>query len=294
MPDQFDRDEDEECYNHPRINEVIGHLKRARAYQDARQYESAIAECSQAMQLIPTFGVPRFQRAAVYLAKRAVDQALMDFTEVVRLYAPKQGKNYLDALRGRAACLYRLSRTQEAIADYTTLIQCKPDEAEYYHLRAQAYLDLGEHDRVIADADAAITRNSTLAEAYFDRALGHHGRARRLEREGNRSAAQADDRRCLADYQTAIRLDPTVADRREGKGAKFNPGAPAAAAPWPPWKAPLIYLGFGALFMAFGLLAKWLKTEDSRPYALGAIGAVIALGSLIWLIVAILPGFRKK
>ena len=66
--------------------------------------------------------------------------------------------------------------SDRAIADYNLAIQLKPDFAEAYDKRGNAYADKGENDRAIADYNQAIQLKSDNAFAYNDRGLAYDNR----------------------------------------------------------------------------------------------------------------------
>jgi tetratricopeptide (TPR) repeat protein len=82
----------------------------------------------------------------------------------------------------------------KALADYTQAIELKPDFAEAWWDRAQAYLDLHQYDKAVADYSKAIELDPTHATLWNSRGLAYQ----RLH--------QYD--KALADYSKAIELDP--------------------------------------------------------------------------------------
>jgi tetratricopeptide (TPR) repeat protein len=66
-----------------------------------------------------------------------------------------------------------------------------------YHYRGFAYQTKGDHDRAIADYDAAIRLDPKNALPYFNRGFAYQ--------------TKGDNDRAIADYDAAIRLDPKYA-----------------------------------------------------------------------------------
>ena len=102
----------------------------------------------------------------------------------------------------------RTGAFDQAIADYDRAIKLKPDYADAYNNRGDAYFDEGhdyrviaaydeanaDHDRAIADYDQAIKFKPDYADAYNGRGIVYsdHGRYDRA----------------IADYDHAIKLKP--------------------------------------------------------------------------------------
>ncbi len=106
--------------------------------------------------------------------------------------------------RGRSK--HNLGQYEEAIADYDTAIQLKPDHALrlkpnhalIYYNRAEAKRHLGQYEVAIWDYDAAIRLNSDYTLAYYNRGnakaeLGQTGRAEQDWQAALKLATQADN-----------------------------------------------------------------------------------------------------
>ncbi|MGE3780173.1 MAG: tetratricopeptide repeat protein, partial [Pirellulaceae bacterium] len=81
-----------------------------------------------------------------------------------------------------------------AIEDLTEAIRLKPDHAEFYRQRGNAYHAAGEAKQAIRDLSQAIRRDPRHADYYNDRGLVHYD-------QDDYGAAEAD-------FDQAISLDP--------------------------------------------------------------------------------------
>jgi tetratricopeptide (TPR) repeat protein len=117
-------------------------VKRALSNLERKDYRSAIADCTSAIELRPDFFVAYFYR-------------------------------------GKAKC--DLGDYQEAIADFTKAIDMKPDFAEAYRNRALAETPTADYHGVIADLTMTINLNGDDAESYFDRGVAYLGLGQKSE-----------------------------------------------------------------------------------------------------------------
>ena len=82
------------------------------------------------------------------------------------------------------------------------------DLAPAYYNRGNAYSDLGQHQRAIADYDQALRLDSGYVDAYYNRGVAY----RKL----------GQHQRAIADYDQALRLDPGNADAYHNRGVAYE------------------------------------------------------------------------
>jgi tetratricopeptide (TPR) repeat protein len=78
------------------------------------------------------------------------------------------------AFKSRGAAYLRLDKTEEAIADFNTVIGMDPGNARAYHLRGLAYEKTGENDKALYDFNRALELRSDYGVVYFSRASLNH------------------------------------------------------------------------------------------------------------------------
>ncbi|MEU6239194.1 tetratricopeptide repeat protein [Kitasatospora sp. NPDC047058] len=105
----------------------------------------------------------------------------------------------------RAQVYAGLGRHTEAVADYTAVIECDPNYAEYHFDRGMLWRDLGRPEQALADYDRAIRLSPPFPEAYFNRA--------------DVLAELGDTEAALADFGYVLELDPAFADARLNRAA---------------------------------------------------------------------------
>ncbi len=121
--------------------------------------------------------------------------ALADCERAIRL-----DPAYADAHFNCATAKMMLHRAADALRDVNTAIELNAGRSEYYQVRADARLAVGDYTGAIADSDRTIALDPHRAEVYM--AYVSRGIAR---------VSLSDARGALRDFDAAIALDPTVA-----------------------------------------------------------------------------------
>ena len=142
-------------------------------------------------------------RASAFRAKGAVDRALSDLDEALRL-----DRKSTAAHSERASILQAKGDWGGAIADYDAAIASEPKSMAALCGRAEAYGAKGDADRAIADFDRALQLDQNSGRAYA-------GRARAYLSKGDMS-------RALADLDEAVRLDRKATSARIDRGALYQ------------------------------------------------------------------------
>jgi tetratricopeptide (TPR) repeat protein len=160
-------------------------------------YERAIADYSQAIELDSQFAAAYSNRCWVYLNLSADAQAQQDCTSALQ-QSPNNAEAYLN--RGLAA--YRQGDDQAAIADYNAAIRLHPTDPRPYYNRGLIAFKRGNYLSAVAEFTLALRQTfpadrSTLAKIYTDRGLSY-------AQLGNEESA-------IADFSRSLRLDPSNA-----------------------------------------------------------------------------------
>jgi tetratricopeptide (TPR) repeat protein len=176
---------------------------RGYAYNRKGDYDRAIADIDQAIQLDPKCANAYSNRGNAYNGKGDYDRAIADYDQAIPL-DPKPAKLY----GNRGYAYNRKGDYDRAIADLDQAIQLDPKYAGAYNNRGYAYNRKGDYDRAIADLDQAIQLDPKYASAYNNR--------------GDNYSGKGDYDRAIADYDQSIQLDPKYAIAYNNRGDNYN------------------------------------------------------------------------
>ncbi|MCB9458333.1 MAG: tetratricopeptide repeat protein [Anaerolineaceae bacterium] len=162
---------------------------RGIAYMELGQYEEAIADYSQAISLDPQYTLAYNNRGIIYLELGQYEEAITDFTQAINL-----DPQLTLAYNNRGNTFSELQQYEEALTDYNQAINLDLQYTDAYNNRGNLYAKLQQYEKAIADYTKAISLDPQYAIAYNNRGyayytLGQYGEA-------------------IADYTQAISLDP--------------------------------------------------------------------------------------
>ncbi len=166
------------------------HVAQGMARFNAGDMDGAIAQYTEAIRLLPTSGIPYFDRACAYLRKKNYDGVIADADKALTLGLP----NPADAFVIRGTARASKGDVDGAISDCNRAIKADPNHALAYNNRANDYILKRNWKSALADANKAVSLDPNLALAYYNR-----GYAR----------ANTDDHNgAIADWNKAIQLQP--------------------------------------------------------------------------------------
>ncbi len=112
--------------------------------------------------------------------------------------------DHAQAYHHRGNAYARLHRNEDAIADYSKVLELDAKNALAWYNRGAIYLRLGQSAEGLADSSKALELNSTIAQAWVNRGIAH---------ESLGQPAQA-----LADFAKALELNPNLVEAWYGRG----------------------------------------------------------------------------
>ena len=133
------------------------YYNRGVAYGRLRNWEQAAADYTQALRLAPTLGngVARHNRGSALMAEGKLDDAIKDFTRVIELN-PKNTPSYFN----RSLAYERANRIEEAITDLKSVLELTPNFMEAHRLSA---MFLG---RLLSSPPSTTCCNKGLSRAW--------------------------------------------------------------------------------------------------------------------------------
>lgn len=148
-------------------------------------------------------------------------------------------QSHLLAHMTRAQCNGQLGNRIEAVRDYTQAIERDSGIAALYHNRGTLYDQQGRADDALSDYSRSIELNPSAAESYNCRGLLYSSRKQYAQALDDFTSAislrgkenyvywanradvskdKGDYDKALADYETALRLNPTSRSCQDGRG----------------------------------------------------------------------------
>ena len=186
--------------NNDALDPATIYFYRGNAYGKKKEYDRAIADYNQALQLNPKYAKAFNNRALAYSYKNEYDRAIADFNQALKLN-PENAK----AFNNRGLGYYYKNEYDRAIADFNQALQLNPNFAEFFNNRGLAYKDKKEYDRAIADFNQALLLNPKNAYAFNSRGSAY-------ELKGDKVKAIESYRQALA-----VAQDPQVKEFAQQK-----------------------------------------------------------------------------
>ena len=127
------------------------YLRRGKEALEAKEYETALAAYSAAIELAPENGEAYAGRGVAHFALKDYKTALPDLTKVIELQ-PEDG--IIVFMRGQT--LNQMEDYSAALADFTRAIELQPDDGDNHYWRGVAYYELKDYSSALADFTRAV------------------------------------------------------------------------------------------------------------------------------------------
>jgi tetratricopeptide (TPR) repeat protein len=173
---------------------------RGTAYGHKGEYDRAIADYNQSLQLNPKYAATFYNRGLAYSYKKEYDRAIADYTQALQLN-PKDAK----AFNNRGNAYYSKKEYDRAIADFNQALLLNSKDAAAFNNRGSAYGNKGEYDRAIADFNQVLLLYPKDAAAFNSRGSAY-------ELKGDKVKAIESYRQALA-----VAQDPQVKEFAQRK-----------------------------------------------------------------------------
>jgi len=205
---------------------VMDYFFRARTYSKLNDFEKAMSDYNEAIQLNPNL-IPAYNhRGKIYAKKGDYNQAIADYSEVIPLDPNDDPYSQ------------RIVYAIQAIVYYREAIRLDPNDATAYYNRGIAYDDKGDSDQALADFNEAIRLAPNLMSSYehrgdiyarrkdYDQAIADYNQIIQFNpndggiyiKRGKVYADKKDYDQAIADYNKAIQLNPELLDAYYRRG----------------------------------------------------------------------------
>jgi tetratricopeptide (TPR) repeat protein len=172
-------------------------LRRAAVYEATKEYDSAEADLTAALDLAAPTAILYVKRGFYYMRRGRYRDALGDFAMGERI---EPGNPRLRYAQGRAQVA--LGNDTAAVGLYDEAIRLDGDVAAFYLARAEAQIRLNQPGLAFADYNRAIDLKPKSPSDRFFAFLGRGFAALRL----------ADNHSAIADFNSALALDPNAVE----------------------------------------------------------------------------------
>ena len=145
-----------------------GHTRRANRFYQQGQYEEAIVQYSQAIELASGVPLPYFLRGNAFVASERNVEALKDYNEAINQIGAFHPSIQSAIYYNRGNSRMELGDCDGAVQDYTEAIKIDADSPYYYYNRGNAYLDLSRYSDALDDYNR-VTARSNAGHAAFNK-----------------------------------------------------------------------------------------------------------------------------
>jgi tetratricopeptide (TPR) repeat protein len=167
------------------------------------RYDDALRYYTAALAVRPQ-SVPAHRLVAETLqVKGALDEAIAEYSRVIELTPKGAG-----AWNTRGAAYWHMHLYDKALADFNQSIELAPKASAGWHWRGLAYVQLHQYDKAIGDYNQAIELGPKVGNAWGARAQAYM-QLHQYEK-------------AIADYSKEIELDPKNAAAWHNRGSVYN------------------------------------------------------------------------
>jgi tetratricopeptide (TPR) repeat protein len=196
---------------------------RGWAYYRSGDYDRAIQDYNQAIDLKPDYSYAFNNRGLAYSAKHDYGRAIQDYDEAIHLKP-----DYALALNNRGFAYSGKGDSEQAIRNFDQAITLRGDSADTFYNRGRVYAGQGNFDRAIKDYSQAIRLKPDYLDAFkerseafmykheYEKALRDISSAIELQPRDAEAISsrdslyyqQGDYKTAIRDFDTAIQLKP--------------------------------------------------------------------------------------
>ena len=179
------------------------YFNRGVASANKGQYDQAISDFTEVLKINPRIAPAYANRGLVSYSKGLYDQAISDFTKALEIN-PRDAMTYYN--RGLAYAVK--GQVDQVISDCTNALEIDPRIASAYNNRGVAYKSKGQYDQAISDCTKALEINPRDATAYNYRGIAY-------EKKGQYDQA-------ISDLTEALKINPRLAEAYKNRQIAYE------------------------------------------------------------------------
>jgi tetratricopeptide (TPR) repeat protein len=186
---------------------AIAYNNRGNGFSGLGEYERAIQDYGESINLDPQDPKPLNNRGVAYQKTGEFDRAIEDFNAAIAL-----DQSYYNAYANRGETYLRKNEFALALKDFDDAIRLRPASAVLWNERCWTRAVVGELQGALADCNEALRLEPNGSAAVFDS-------------RGLTYLKMGEWKLAVADFNSALRLDSRLASARYGRGlAKLKTG----------------------------------------------------------------------
>lgn len=137
------------------------HYERAQYYLEKERYTSALTDLESVINIHPEFDTAHYHAGNIYLNYHR------DYDKAIRAYnrAINSNPDYTEAIHNRGLCYLEQSNFEQAITDFSRVIELSPNMGRPYYYRARARLQIDDISNACLDLYKA--QEFGLPDAYM-------------------------------------------------------------------------------------------------------------------------------
>lgn len=170
---------------------VRAYTGRCEAKRMVRDYEGALADCSEALKVNPKSAESSYQRALTYRSRNEPDRALPDLNEAI---ANGSGDRLADYLYGRLVAFQYRNDWDACLLDANAALKIRPKEKTFLNSRGWCHGQKRDFAAAMQDFDALIAIDPKFVPVYYNR--------------GRLNFSRSELNAALADFNAALELSP--------------------------------------------------------------------------------------
>lgn len=183
-------------------HKIRPHINLGSAYDRHGQFNEALSQYHQALELNPTSVEAYYGLGNIYSQQGDFIQSLANYDKAIVL-----NPEYTQAYYNRGNAYVKQGNFTEALRDYNKAIELNPNSPEIYNSRGNIYAQQGRQTEALLNYNKALEIYPTYADGYYNRGLLY--------------GQQGNFHHAISDLNKAIEIKPQDADMYYNRGFAY-------------------------------------------------------------------------